>query len=69
MEKMKIIDLPGSSLQIHLHEGAGSIKPYGWQRGDPYRPLDAYESAMADHYASQLGLTSLEPMVQPKLGS
>jgi hypothetical protein len=64
----RIYDLPLSQGQIHIHGSAdgtilygGRLYPYDRKDRKVYIPLDAYEVAMADYYAQQLGLKLIEP--------
>lgn len=52
---MKVIDMPASGAQIHIHEGVNQhshFKTYDQTR----IPLNSYDAAMADHYAQNIGL-------------
>lgn len=55
-----IYDMPESQGQIHIHGDAicGGVHDYG---RTIFRPLNAYESAMADFNAQQLGLPKIKP--------
>lgn len=55
---LTIYDLPGSQGQVHIHGDAAYGRIYDYSR-QVYRPLNAYESAMADLYAQNLGLKKI----------
>ena len=53
-----VYDLPMTGVQMHLHENNKGIlggRAYSYDR-QSWAPLNAYEGAMADHYAKQLGI-------------
>lgn len=63
---VRIYDLPHSQGQVHLHGDPSGNYLYGGRIYDysreVYRPLNAYEAAMADYYAQQVGLNQVDPM-------
>ncbi len=55
--KILIYDFPGSGGQVHLHQNdlgfsGGRVYPYG---REVFKPLNAYEAAMFEYRANQLG--------------
>lgn len=63
-DSLRIIDLPNSNSQLHIHGDSSmttlkNSRLYDYSR-ENYRTLNSYESAMADLYAHQLGLKTID---------
>ncbi len=68
--KLKIIDLPGTDLQLHIHTDesgdfitGGSIKTYG---GERIATLDNFQLAIADLYARELKLNTKDVTIRKR---
>lgn len=63
--KMKIIDLPASGVQLHIHtdqSGNRINRAHYIKHGEnkQFQQVDNYQAAMADYYAGQLGLKKID---------
>lgn len=65
-EKLAIFDLPFSQGQVHIHGDASSGRVYDYSQ-KYYIPLNAYESAMVDLRAKQLGLSKIVKPIKMKM--
>ncbi|MCA9045762.1 MAG: hypothetical protein KDA69_15650 [Planctomycetaceae bacterium] len=52
---LRIYDVPSMGAQVHIHGDAAGGRIYDYSR-QSYTPLNAYESAMAELHAQQLGI-------------